>query len=251
VGDVRTDTIPHLAGYVETKARPGSEVLLETVEHSHPVLATWRFGLGRVTALGVEPVGEGTRPWRDWPEYGRFLARVMERSAADTRDPFRYEIEYDGGEVRLHAIRQRPRTGMASDAVPLAKVRGAGDVTGDESPMTFVARSPDRFVACRPAPAAGATVRILASASTAPQRVEPIVAASPVIGEQRVDPAGGLELAALAAATSGQVLAPDGDWLTAAGAPGGQRLLPLASWLFAAALVLFLTELIWRRRAQA
>lgn len=254
-GDVQTDAIPQLAGYVETKARPGSEVLLETTEHSHPVLTTWRFGLGRVTALGTEPVGEGTRPWRDWPEYGKLLARVMERSAADTRDPFRYEIEYDGGEVCLHAIRQRPRTGTPSDAVPIARIRPAdtpaGAATAEDAALTFVARSPDRFVARRPAPAPGKTLRIAASASTAPRRFEPIVAASPVVAEQRVDPAGGMNLAALAAATRGQVLNPDGNWLTTGGGSGGRRMLALASWLFAAALILFFTELIWRRRPQA
>jgi len=253
-GDVRTQAIPPLAGYVESKARPGSEVLLETTEHSHPVLATWRFGLGRVTTLGTEPVGEGTRPWRDWSEYGKVLARMMERCAADTRDPFRFEIEYDGGEVRLHAIRQCPRTGATADAVPIAKVSGADTPadadTASGSALTFVARSPDRFVASRPVPARGTVLRIVASASTSPLRHQPVVVASPVADEKYVDPAGGIDMTALAVATGGRVLSPD-DWLTTGGAAGGQRLLPLSSWLFAAALILFVSELIWRRRPQA
>ena len=254
-GDVQTRAIPQLAGYVESKARPGSEVLLETVEHSHPILTTWRYGLGRVTTLGTEPVGEGTRPWRDWSEYGRVLARVMERTAADTRDPFRFEVEYDGGEARLHAIRQCPRTGMAADAVPIARVRGAdmpaGDGAADESALTFTARSPDHFIACRPVPAPGSVLRIDACASTSPQRSQPVVVASPVVAEQCVDPARGIDMAALAAATGGRVLSLDGDWSTANAAASGQRLLPLASWLFAAALILFIFELTWRRRPQA
>jgi len=254
-GDVRTGEIPPLAGYVESKARPGSEVLLETVKDSHPVLTTWRYGLGRVTTLGTEPVGEGTRPWRDWSEYGKVLARVMERSAADTRDPFCFEVEYDGAEARLHAIRQFPRDGMAADAVPIAKVHGAGvpadDGAGDERTLTFLARSPDRFVACSPVPTPGTVLRIEAGASTSPQRSQPIVVASPVAAEQYVDPARGIDMATLAAATGGRVLSPDSDWSTAKAAAGGQRLLPLASWLFAAALILFIFELIWRRRPQA
>ncbi|MEO1996122.1 MAG: VWA domain-containing protein, partial [Planctomycetaceae bacterium] len=70
-GAVDLTRIPDLAGYVETKARVGSEVLLETVDHRHPVLASWRFGLGRGTSWCTEPVGSGTRPCRPWPRLGR------------------------------------------------------------------------------------------------------------------------------------------------------------------------------------
>ncbi len=253
-GDVDTSSIPNLAGYVETKAKVGSEVLLETVEGKHPVLATWRFGLGRVTTLCTEPVGEGTRPWRDWSEYGKTLARIMERTAADTKDPFHYEITFDGGEVLLHAIRQRPRTNTFRDAMPIAKLIPADgqpftapEVDG-ESPISFVAKSPNHFLASWPVSSVEKAWQIKASSSTTPGRWKPLVAPSPQVGELHVDPLRGIDLIALSESTGGQVLPLDGNWSVATSQPGGQRLLPLASWLFAAALLLFLVEITWRRR---
>ncbi|MCG8651906.1 MAG: VWA domain-containing protein [Pirellulales bacterium] len=126
-GDLDTGSIPQLAGYVEGKARPGAEVLLETREHQHPVLATWRYGLGRVTTLGTEPVGPGTQPWRDWRDYGKTLARILERSAADARDPFRFHCLDDGGLVQVHAIRQRPDRSEGSGIIPQGTWLQAGD----------------------------------------------------------------------------------------------------------------------------
>lgn len=242
-GDVDTANVPNLAGYVETKSRTGSEVLLETVEGNHPILATWRYGLGRVTTLATEPVGEGTKPWRDWDEYGQALARVMERSAADTRDHFRFETESDGAETVLHAIRQRQRL---NSVAPIAML------LSDDGPeqLTFAARSPNRFVARVPNAPAGKSLKINVGASTAPSRLEPIVAASPVVDEDDVDSRTALDLDGLAAATGGRVLPSDGDWSPAAVQRGGKRLLPIAPWFFAAALLAFLCELIWRRRPQ-
>ncbi len=255
-GDVNTATIPGLAGYVETKAKNGSEVLLETVDAQHPVLASWRFGLGRVTTLCTEPVGAGTRPWRDWPDYGKMLARIMERSAADTRDPFHYEITFDGGEVLLHAKRQRPRTGAKRGALPLAKLYRDNDASkpptndknasGDE--LSFVAKSPNHFLAIGPAPPVGTTWKIMTSASTTSGRWEPLVASSPQVDEQRVDPQRGINLPILSESTGGQVLAFNGNWSVATVKTGGRHMLSLASWLFAAALAFFLVEIVWRRR---
>ena len=64
-GDIEPDTIQPLNGYVEVSAKDGAEVLLAVEETEHPVVATWLFGLGRVTAMMTEPVGEGTRTWNN------------------------------------------------------------------------------------------------------------------------------------------------------------------------------------------
>jgi len=249
-GDVDTASIPNLTGYVETKARPGSEVLLETLDPQHPVLASWRFGLGRVTTLCTEPVGAGTRPWRDWSDYGKALARVLERSAADTRDPFHFEITFDGGDVLLHAKRQRPETDGQRAAVPRARIHrdlstAARQSSGEE--LAFVAKSPNHFLASWSAPTAGTTCRLMTSASTTPNRWEPMIASSEQVQEQCVDPERGLNLPALAQATGGRIQPLAGDWSVASAGRGGRRVRALAGWLFAAALALFLLEIVFRR----
>ncbi len=250
-GDVDTKAIPALAGYVEAKRRSGSEVLLETVADNHPVLATWRYGLGRVTTLSTEPVGEGTRPWRDWPDYGNALARVLERGAADTRDPFRFRCVHDGGELHLQAIRQRPRNESGVDAVPLAKMHDPRETGKPQWTIPFVTKSPDRFVAKIPAAAFGETLRIEATSSTSAGRRRLIAAPSPVVGEFRVDPNDRMDLALLASVTGGKAMNIDSDWRdTGIVGNSGKRLVALSSWLFGIALVMFLAEIVWRRRSQ-
>lgn len=91
-GELDAARTPPVGGYVETTARSGAEVLLETAEEAHPILASWRYGLGRVTALTTELVGPGTEPWSGWDGYGELLARAVERTASDDAEPFAYEL---------------------------------------------------------------------------------------------------------------------------------------------------------------
>ncbi|MEM8669028.1 MAG: VWA domain-containing protein [Planctomycetota bacterium] len=257
-GDVDTSNVPNLDGYVETKPRPGSQVLLETVAEEHPILSTWRYGLGRVTTLMTEPLGDGTQPWQEWPEYSRALARILQRSAADARDPFRYEVEHDGGEVIVHAIRQQSRS--ESNSRPVAKLLAKtsanddsipppGAMSENEDPMVnFVARSPDRFLARMPAPALGDHLRIETSANTTPSRWQPLVVTSPVVPEDRVDPRSKQTMARLVAVAGGTTFQPNEDWMNASTSdPSGKTLLSMGSWLFGLTLLFFLAELVWRR----
>ena len=45
---------PPLKGYIASEARPTSEVLLKSSDRSEPLLARWRFGLGRVAVFTKE-----------------------------------------------------------------------------------------------------------------------------------------------------------------------------------------------------
>lgn len=252
-GDVDTASIPELGGYVETKSRPGSEVLLETVDDKHPVITTWRYGAGRVTAIATEPVGEGTRPWREWPDYGKTLARILERSSGDTRDPFRFRFVHDGGELQVHAVRQLPRTDTQASPLPRGRILPSG-ISGQEIALRFVAKSPDRFVATTAAADVGEEVRIECWSSTTAERRHAMVAPAPVVDESSVDPASAIDLPALAEAASGQSFAVDDELLNDALTQlteipaAGKRMVSLAPWLFAIALILFLAEIVWRRR---
>lgn len=251
-GEVETNSIPNLAGYVETKARPGSTVLLETTEQSHPIVSTWRYGLGRVTAVGTEPVGEGTRPWANWPDYGQALARILERTAADTRDPFHFRYEHDGGQIVLHAIRQQGRSGNQNGARPLVRIVSSIEGSSDVSELEprFTARSPNHFVFRMAAPTEQTALRFHVTSSSTPDHWQPLAVPSPVRNETQVDPSNRLDLQQLADSTSGQSIALSQPWTLADIDPGGPRLRPLSSALFAAALLVFLVEILWRRRPQ-
>ncbi len=114
--NINRRTMPPLSGYVETTSRPGAEVLIEVQENAHPILATWRYGLGRVTSFMTEPVGEGTRSWDRWDDYGRLLARIVARSA-DDKEPFHYDLHRVDHELTVSAHRDSVDTALYPHAV--------------------------------------------------------------------------------------------------------------------------------------
>lgn len=140
-GNLDTTAIPPLEGYVETRNRPGGEVVLETAEEGHPVLASWNFGAGRVTALTTEPVGPGTAGWADWKGQGELLARAIERTAADDAEPFRFRaIEEPGGAL---VIAEARTAGTA--LVPTVGLVPVGDGAGEAESLALVRVAPDRW----------------------------------------------------------------------------------------------------------
>ncbi|MEM6568075.1 MAG: VWA domain-containing protein [Planctomycetota bacterium] len=157
-GEVDPESTPPVAGYVETRVRPGAERVLETEEEGHPVLASWRYGLGRVSALTTEPTGPGTEPWKDWDGYGEMLGRVLARTAADTSAPFAFEVVREAGGACVVAERRA----AAADLVPRAEVVRSG--VEARAALSFAQVAPDRFEARVPLDARSA-LRVEAATS--------------------------------------------------------------------------------------
>lgn len=239
-GDTERESLPPLSGYVESKARDGAEVLMRTVEGGHPVLASWRTGLGRATALLTEPTGAGTATWRDWSGYGPLLAHVLAASAADNRVDWTYRLERDGHRARLTATRLRPTT-----APPRASVLRDGEAVesdfeerADGLQEATWSSDPDR------------ALFVIAGPPDAERRL----AASPRSDrapEGNVDPQRALDLTRLSAATGGRELRPT-DLATFLPPVGPRRetigrtsLAPIALLI---ALACYLADIIHRRR---
>lgn len=242
-GDVDRDALPALSGYVESKARSQAEVLMRTTEGGHPVLATWRTGLGRATALLTEPTGAGTTGWSEWSEYGSLVAHVLASSAADNRQPWSYRLERSGHRARVIATRVMP-TEVPPRAVVVglrATVALQFEDLADGLQESIWTANPDD------------TLFVLAG----PQHDEHRLAATPHSDrapEMNVDPDHSLDLASLSAATGGQVVraaafanfepssGPDGASI------GRRRLAPVALLL---ALLCYLADIVHRRRPRA
>ncbi len=244
-GETDPRAVPPLAGYVETSSRPGAQTLLETEQGAHPVLASWRYGLGRVTAMATEPTGPGTAPWRDWSGYGPWLARVLTRTARDNRSSFTFAVERQDHLLTVTAVRLDH-----GSALPAARL--LGEDGGSPRELAFRERAPGRFAASLVWPPA-ADARLLCGDAGRPadQRWRLCsTARADVAPERQVDPEAGLDLGLLAAATGGAFL----DVTTAAAAElragGGNAavtLLDLAPWCLLLALLLFLGDLLHRR----
>ncbi len=139
-GKVSPENIPPLKGYVETRPREGAEVLIETQKNRHPILASWRHGLGRVTAMTTEPTGEGTHEWRDWNDYGPFLHRVLSRTARDRDYPFQVSANRQGDKVVFRLERITDQNWVPT----LALVNQKGELIRE---LNLERRAPQQFVA--------------------------------------------------------------------------------------------------------
>ena len=233
-GEAGVTGLPALERYVEVQNRRGADVLLETEGAGHPLLSSWRYGLGRVTALMTEPVGPGTRGWRDWADYGRLLARVMRRTAADGRD-FDYQLTRAGDALYVDAVSVGPDEGRPG--LEIADGPRAGES------LDFAEMAPGWFRA-RASVAAHEDLRLLNPASGSRLIASPAVSA-----ETQVDPLLGLGLARLAEATGGVDLRRGATASRMADTPSARSMTVrnLSPWLLLLALLSYLGELLYRR----
>jgi uncharacterized membrane protein len=68
--------VPPLGGYVATTPKITAEVLLASPQ-GDPVLAAWRFGVGRAAAFTSDFKAKWGVLWLRWPPFGRFVAQMV------------------------------------------------------------------------------------------------------------------------------------------------------------------------------
>jgi Ca-activated chloride channel homolog len=73
---VGVNDLPPLRGYVLAYPKPAAEVLL-TSDKADPVLAVWRYGLGRTAAFTSDLRGRWGKAWVEWDEFGKFVSQLV------------------------------------------------------------------------------------------------------------------------------------------------------------------------------
>ena len=95
------DAFPALAGFQRTWPKPAAQVLLQTSE-GEPLLAVWRYGLGKSVAFTSDLSGRWGREWVAWPEFARFAAQMarwtMRHRGPETLVPY---FEWEGRRARI------------------------------------------------------------------------------------------------------------------------------------------------------
>jgi hypothetical protein len=74
------DRMPDIDGYVLTTLQAGASVHLSVSgedEEPFPLLASWRYGNGRVAAFASHGAGAWTARWAEQPDYPRFWAQIL------------------------------------------------------------------------------------------------------------------------------------------------------------------------------
>lgn len=91
---------PPLAGYVRTRAKAGSEPLLETNARD-PLLVRWRYGLGQVVAFTSDATTVWGARWLGWAGFGKLWTQLVRGMArAHDRNDLALSLRADGGRLQ-------------------------------------------------------------------------------------------------------------------------------------------------------
>jgi len=99
---------PELLGYVATRSKATSEVLLES-GRKEPILARWQYGLGKTAVFTSDLKDRWAAEWLKWPGYSKFwsqLVRETMRKRDDSAFDFQVVREGDEATVSAEAVRQ-------------------------------------------------------------------------------------------------------------------------------------------------
>jgi Ca-activated chloride channel family protein len=77
VKGIAEEGFPPLLGYVTTEAKDRAEVVLRA-EKQEPLLAVWRFGLGKTAAFTSDAKNRWASRWLEWTEYKKFHAQLAQ-----------------------------------------------------------------------------------------------------------------------------------------------------------------------------
>lgn len=97
---MRADDLPPLRGYVLTYPKPRAELLMKA--DKDPLLVSWRYGLGRVTAFTSDLSGRWGRDWVAWQAFPRWASQVSRdtmRKLLDSRVQTEFKPEDDDVKV--------------------------------------------------------------------------------------------------------------------------------------------------------
>ena len=73
---ISLEGMPSLSGFVLTYMKPGAEMVLSAL-YDAPLLAEWRYGLGRTAAFTSDFRGRWSRAWLGWDQFSRFVAQQV------------------------------------------------------------------------------------------------------------------------------------------------------------------------------
>jgi len=88
---------PELSGYVITSPKSGAETVMIT-HKKDPLLAHWRYGLGKTVAFTSDAKAQWAEQWIGWDNYAKFWGQAIRwtlRSSKDDRFQIKTSIEGD------------------------------------------------------------------------------------------------------------------------------------------------------------
>jgi uncharacterized membrane protein len=94
-------TAPSLLGYVGTRPKPTSQLILSSLE-GDPLLIWWRYGLGVSVAFTSDLQSRWAAPWLRWQGLGRFWGQLIRHALRrDQAQDFALDLKRRGTRIEL------------------------------------------------------------------------------------------------------------------------------------------------------
>ncbi len=232
------DRLPPIYSYVVTTAKQQADVHLGVIDEDGevlPLMATWRYGNGKVLALATHGAGAGTAEWIQLPEYPLMWSQVIRAFLPDTEGPgLHVALDRNGDEVRVTADFLDPAGAPVAGRSLAATITDAGAAT-----VALEETGPGRYQGAFAVGELGVYhVEVAADDKTATAEMYVAYPARYNFGRADFD-----KLSALAAATGGELLLGDEPVLS-----GARQWVALPGWRLWAliGLMLFVVDLTIR-----
>ena len=136
------NTLPPLRGYALAYPKPAAEVLLVS-DKADPVLAVWRYGLGRAAAFTADLRGRWGKAWVQWEEFSKFasqLVRWVQRKSPHQNVWMNVATRNSKSHITVDLYGDR------EEFVNNAQVIGTVSINGQASmPLAFEQTAPGRY----------------------------------------------------------------------------------------------------------
>ena len=244
LANIKFDEAPFLLGYVTTRPKPTSELILST-EKGDPLLAWWRYGLGMSVAFTSDAKSRWAAEWLSWPGYGKFWAQVVRHAMrkSDAKGVFMQITQKDGkAQVSLDAIQTDGK--YLNEAATEMTVLSP---QGDERKLSMTQTAPGRYVGEFPADKPGAyhvhvTQQVAGQAATQQSRALVVNYDE----ELRLRPTNETMLQNIAQ-VSGGVFKPTPESVFTPDEQTASQALPLWPYLLSVAALIFVADVALRR----
>lgn len=240
---------PELKGYVTTKPKRFSDVLLEA-KKDLPLLAETHYGIGKTVAFLSDVKNRWAADWLDWPGYPTLWAQVVRDSARrDTGAGVRWRVAREGREAFIHLTALGNDGSFRNGLWPNVRITTPG---GRGSMASLRQVAPGQYLAQVPLAAAGSVpwhFELLPSPGLSAAEIARVGSRRLFYSypdEYRVLPAN-LPLLRTLSEQTGGVFAPRAEEIFTPRGDGGVTTTPLWPYCAGAALLLFLLDILVRR----
>jgi uncharacterized membrane protein len=142
--DIDMNAAPPLRGYVRTLPKETAEVLIQS-DSENPLLARWRYGLGRTAAFTSDVKNRWAVDWLTWDGYGKFWSQlVRETMRRDGGGELDFVVERVGDEAIITVTALTEEGAYRTDLDPQLRLVGPG---GEGAPLSFQQVGPGTFQA--------------------------------------------------------------------------------------------------------